>query len=150
MQTRFSRYVTLRFVSFRLVKVKCKHAHICKAKINNINNKTQHFLIWFVFYVSFLLTYTAAAVAAAALASSSSLGFLYYALAWPLFFFLFFHICARMLVCVVTLPPFWHSQQQREQYHSKRAARQLSKFENERESAPHTTPYTAHMNAERE
>lgn len=57
-----------------------------------------------------------------------------------IFLFVFSYLCENAaLVCVVTLPPFWHSQQQREQYHSKRAARQLSKFENERESAPHRT-----------
>lgn len=82
----------------------------------------------------------AAAGAAAAVASSS--GFLYYALAWPLFsffFFVFLYLCVSVYVwkCVVTLPPFWHSPQQQ---HSKRAASQLSKFENERKSerATHT------------
>lgn len=147
MQTRFSRYAT-----FRLLKAKCKHAHIGKAKINVINNKTQHYLIWFVFYVCQFSSHIHHSGFGCCCCCSCScffffFSFLYYALAWPLFFFLFFHICVRMLVCVVTLPPFWHSQQQPERIIRKE---RRDNFRNSKMRArAHHTVYRTHVRKKR-
>lgn len=132
----------LRFVNCKMRT--CTSTHWQSKKINNINNKT-HSTLWFAsFSMSEFSSYTRCVGCGCCCCCSCScyvFFFRFFVLRFGMafiFLFVFSYLCENAaLVCVVTLPPFWHSQQQREQYHSKRAARQLSKFENERESAAH-------------